>query len=162
MERLRSHTKGGTWGTGSPWKNKSLNFPFLLNVTPSPPSLPWSQTTYWKKVSPTAFRKILPKILLVVYIFSNTIMTNLKKLIGNKSLNTKQCPAGLSPWIIPLNLYGKPWGWGKYQPTANNLLIFPSRKILFISSPYTSFICSCSHFFKIQALYVRTSHANFN
>ena len=85
-------------------------------------------------------------------------MTNLKKLIGKKSLNTKQCPAGLSLWIIPLNLYWKPWGWGKYLPTANNLLIFPSRKIIFISSPYTSFICSCSHccciiFFKFK-LYV--------
>ena len=72
-------------------------------------------------------------------------MINLKKLIENKSLNTKLCPAGLSPRTIPLNLYGKPWGWGKYQQTAKSLLIFPSRKIFFISSLYTTLICTCSH-----------------
>ena len=61
-----------------------------------------SQTSYWKKkVSLIDFKQILPKILPAAYIFSYTIMTNLKKLIGTKSLNTKQSPAGLSPRIIP-------------------------------------------------------------
>ena len=77
-----------------------------------------------------AFRQILPKVLPEVYIFRNRIMTKLKKLIGNKSVNTKQCPAGLSPRIIHLNLYGKPWDGEEYWPTAKNLLISTSRKIL--------------------------------
>ena len=87
-------------------KTKSLNFPILLDVTLIRPSLPWSHSTYWKKYL-IAFRQILPKILPAVYIFNNTIMTNLKKFIWNKSLNTKQCPAGLSPRILSLNLYAK-------------------------------------------------------
>ena len=49
MLRLGCHTKGGNWGKGSPCKTKILNFPLLLDITPSPPSLPWLQTTYWKK-----------------------------------------------------------------------------------------------------------------
>ena len=52
-------------------------------------------------VSLIAFRQILSKILHVASIFSYTIMTYLKKLAGIKSLNTKQCPSGLSPRIIP-------------------------------------------------------------
>ena len=34
-------------------------------------------------------------------IFSNTVMTYFKKLIGTKFIITKQCPAGLSPKIMP-------------------------------------------------------------
>ena len=49
--------------------------------------------------------QILPNILPVVRIFSFTIMTYLKKSIGIKSLNTKQCPAGFSPIIISSPLY---------------------------------------------------------
>ena len=57
---------------------------------------------YWKKkVSQIAFREILPKTFPAVYILSYKIMTNLKKLIETKLRNTKQCPAGLSPRIIP-------------------------------------------------------------
>ena len=52
-------------------------------------------------VSLIAFRQIVSKILHVASIFSYTIMTYLKKLDGIKSLNTKQCPSGLSPRIIP-------------------------------------------------------------
>ena len=101
----------------------------------------------------------------MAHIFSKTIVTNLKYLIGNKSLNTKQCPAGLPLTIIPLNLYGKHWGLGRIPTNSQNLLVFPTSKILLnkftssiiksfapspsnsslISSPYTSFICSCSH-----------------
>ena len=45
--------------------------------------------------------QILPKMLPVMHIFSFAIMTYLKKLTGTKSLNREQCPAGLSPRIIP-------------------------------------------------------------
>ena len=53
-----------------------------------------------KKVSLIAFRQILSKVLPEPCIFSYTIMTYLKKLVGTKSVNKKQCPAGLSPRII--------------------------------------------------------------
>ena len=85
-----------------------------------------------KKVSLITFRQVLPNILLLARIFSYTIMIYSRKLNGTKSLNTKECPAGLSPRIIPqvspflqqkmsppllecvlplvpLNLYGKRW-----------------------------------------------------
>ena len=123
---LKCHTVGKNWGRGSPWKTKSfyfLNFPFLLDIIPTKklgPSVPnlISDHTWEKKVCLIAFRPILPKILLAAYFFSNANMTNLKKLIGNKFLNTKQCPTGFSPRIIPLNLYGKPCRWGRIP--ANN------------------------------------------
>ena len=55
----------------------------------------------WKKgISDSFYTQILPNILPVVRIFSFTIMTYLKKLIGIKFLNTKQCPAGFSHRII--------------------------------------------------------------
>ena len=77
-------------------KIESIPFPSCL--TPSPF---WLQTTCWKKVSLINFRQILPQILPVAHIFSFIITTYLKNIIGNKSLTTKQCPAELSPWIMP-------------------------------------------------------------
>ena len=44
---------------------------------------------------------MLPTILAANHIFSFTIMTYLKRFIGVKSLNKKQCPVGLSSRIIP-------------------------------------------------------------
>ena len=84
-----------------------------------------------KKVFLIAFRQILPKILPAASIFSNTILTNLKKLIGNKSLNTKQYPAALSPRIIPLNLYGKAWGGGKIPANSQKFTNF-----LLLNNPF--------------------------
>ena len=97
----------------SPPMSKCLNLVLLLDVTPYQkiesslfpsyltPFLSWLQTTYWKKVSLTAFRRILQKVLPVVHIFSFIITTYLKKFIGIKYLITKQCPVVLSPWVIP-------------------------------------------------------------
>ena len=48
---------------------------------------------------------ISTKILPVVHIFSLTTMTYLKILIGIKSLNTKQCPARLSPPAVKLSSF---------------------------------------------------------
>ena len=45
-------------------------------------------------------KQILPKLLSAAYTFSYTIMNNLENLTRIKSLNTKQCPAGLSPRIM--------------------------------------------------------------
>ena len=158
-------------------KPKSLNFPLLLNITPTKklsPLVPWSQTTILeKKLSLIAFRKILSKIFPEACIFSNTIMTCLITFVGTKSLNTKQCPEGLSLKIIPHYLRKHLWetlGMGK-NPTQQpkNLLISPTRKthlinlllplskmsflphqiVIFILLPYRSFICDCSHCYYI-------------
>ena len=97
-KQLGCHTEGRNCGSGSPCKTKSLNFPPSVGYHPQFSSPPLTKDNILeKKVFLIAFRQILPKILPLAIIFSNIIMTNLKKLIGNKSLNTKQCPAGLSP-----------------------------------------------------------------
>ena len=126
---------GGNWRKESPCKTKSLKFPFLMDITPTkkltpaaPPLI--TDPILEKKVSVISFRQILLKILLAAYIFSNTIMINLKKLIRNISLNTKQCPAGLSPRIIPLNSYGKPWGWERMPGYSQKFTHSPQQKIL--------------------------------
>ena len=55
---------------------------------------------------------ISTKILPTVHIFSLTIMTYLKMLIGIKPLNTKQCQSRLSPSLVKLsNVIG-----GRYPP----------------------------------------------
>ena len=91
-------TKRGTGEGSEPPQQKFGSSPFLSCLIPS---LAWLQTTYRKKVSLIVFRQILPNILPVVHIFSFIIMAYLKKFIGIKFLSTKQCPAELSPWIIP-------------------------------------------------------------
>ena len=95
------------------------------------------------------FWQILPKNLTAAYIFSNTTMTNLKKLIGNKLLNAK----AVSSRIISQNYPPKPlWetlGMGEnIQPTAKNLLISPSRKILF--DIFISYYQKCHSLFYIK------------
>ena len=57
---------------------------------------------FGKKLSLIGFlTQILPKILPATHTFSFTMMKYLKKFIGIKSVNRKQCPAGLFPTIIP-------------------------------------------------------------
>ena len=157
----------------SPCKPKSLNFPLLLDITPTKkfsPPVPWSQTTILeKKLSLIAFRKILSKIFPEACIFSNTIMTCLITLVGTKSLNTKQCPAGLSLRIIPHYPRKHLWetlGMGKNptqqpqiysfsspekSPLINLLLLLskmaflPHQTVIFIKLPYRSSICGYSH-----------------
>ena len=113
-------------------KPKSLNFPLLLNITPTKilsPLVPWSQTTILeKKLSLIAFRKILLKIFPEACIFSNTIMTCLITFVGTKSLNTKQCPEGLSLRIIPHYLRKHLWetlGMGKNPTQQPKIYSFP-------------------------------------
>ena len=72
-----------------------------------------------KKVSLIIFKtQILSKILSVIRILSFTIMTYLKKLIGTEPLNTKQCPAGFSPRIIPSTSVSPEVQPPSYQNTA--------------------------------------------
>ena len=78
--------------------------------------------------------KILPKTLPAVYIFSYTIVTNLKKLELNPLIQNSVQQEYLPELylIIRLNLYGKPWEWGP-------------RKILFnkfTSSAIKNIICT--------------------
>ena len=96
-----------------------------------------------ENVALIAFRQILPKILSAAYIFS-IIMTNLKKLTGNKSINTKQCPAGLSPRITALNFYGKPCGWERISANSQKIINFLHQN-KFASSSIKSFIPSSSN-----------------
>ena len=79
--------------------SKILSLPPFLPVSPSP-SLDRRPHT-GQKVSTIAVRQILLTILLAVRIFSFTMMTYLKELIGIESLNTKQSPAELFPRISP-------------------------------------------------------------
>ena len=110
---------------GPPERIKLWTFPSVgyHPQSPFPPLI--TDHILEKKVALIALRQILQKTLSVVYIFSIIIMINLKKLIGNKSLNTKQCPAELSSRIIPLNLYGKPCGWGRISVNSQKFINFP-------------------------------------
>ena len=117
---------------GSLSKPKSLNFLQLLDITStknwvtlSPDHTPY---TGKKKVSLTALRQILSKVLPEACIFSNTIVTYLKKFIGTKSLDTKQCPAGLSLRIIPHYPPKHLWetlGMGKNHTQEPKMYSFP-------------------------------------
>ena len=133
---------------GVPCKTKSLNFLHLLDHSQFffPPLI--TDNILEKEVSLIAFRQILPKILMAVYIFSNAIMTNLKKLIGNKSFNEKQSPAGLSPRIMPLNLYRKPWEWGRTLVNSQKFTNLPIQK----NPPWYIFI---SHYQNCHSFYIK-------
>ena len=119
IERLGCHTKGGNWRRVPPFAGYHSQSAF-------PP--PITDHILEKKVSLIAFREILPKILPAMYIFSNRTMANLKMLIWDKSLNKKQCLAGLSPRIIPLNRYGKPWEWWRIPANSQKFTNFPLQK----------------------------------
>ena len=94
------------------------------------------------KVSLIVFRQTLPKGLPETCIFSYTIMSYLKKLIGTVSLNTKQSPTVLASSIIShylLNIYGESWVWGRI-PTNNQKIFlfnkFTSSVINSVRSPF--------------------------
>ena len=82
-----------------------------------------------KKVSLIAFRQMLSKILPDTCILSDTIITYLKKLVGAKFPSTKQqdYQPELYP-IIPLNIYGKPWRWGRIPPNNQKFTYFSYQK----------------------------------
>ena len=104
-----------------------------------------------------------------------------KSSIKTKSLNTKPCPAGLSPRIICqtspflpkmsqnhcshqvrtvpllLNYCRKPWGWGKIPPNSQKITHFPHQKNRFNrfkSFAVKSFISSPSSNHLLQSLFV--------
>ena len=117
---------------GSPCKPKKFELSSSVGYNPnqkieSPCPL---ITAHIGKKSIVAFRQFFSKILSQACIFSNTVMTYLKKLVGTKSLNAKQFPAGLSPGIISHYhpKHGKPWGWGKIPPNSQTFTHFPYLK----------------------------------
>ena len=146
-------------------------------------------STYWeKKVSLIAFRQVLTKILPILFIqlhsyelFEKTWL-NLSPLIqnifqqdyipesyaryllsyANCQKNRAPTRCGLSPFF--LNLYAKPWGWGKILPNSQKFTDFPPKfplidlnlslsKVTFLphqiaifkQSPDATLICSCSY-----------------
>ena len=98
--------------------------------------------TIGKKISLITFRQILPKSFACDIYFQYTIMTNLKKVIGTKSLHTKQCPAGLSLRTIlhyPSKAFWKTLRMGgKSKPSVKHLLIFVTRKVLLSKFTYSA------------------------
>ena len=102
MGRSGCPSKGGNLA-GLLASQKVWTFPFcwisplLKNWVPLSPY----HSQYIGKKSLTAFRQILSKTLPEACILSNAIMTYLKKFIGTKSLDAKECLAVLSPRIIP-------------------------------------------------------------
>ena len=100
-------------------------------------SFPWSQTIYWKK-SLIPFTQIISTNYDVACVFSFTIKIYLKKLVGTKSFNTKQCLVRWSPTIIPtISLTFFP----KMSPSFNIDFLFPCR----LSPPSSQdFMKSCT------------------
>ena len=84
-------------------------------------SFPWSQTIYWNK-SLIPFTQIISTNYYVACFFSFTTKIYLKKLVGTKSFNTKQCLVKWSPTIItPVSLTFFP----KMSPSFNIDSLFP-------------------------------------
>ena len=122
-------------------KPKSLNFPLLLDITPikklcSPVPLLIKDHILERKVSLITFRQILQKILPAACIFSYTVIIYLENLVRIKPFNTKQFQQDYLPElypIIPLNLYGKPWGWKIIPPNSQKFTHFPPEKSVLIN-----------------------------
>ena len=102
-----------------PSKTKSLNFPLLLGITPTKtlgfpvPPLITDHILEIKKLCLIAFRQ------LVVYVFSKTIMTNMKKFIKNKSFNTKASSSTVSQNYLPKTSW-ETLGMGEKRIAANS------------------------------------------
>ena len=140
--------KGLEGGQGSPLQTPKFELSPLVGY--HSPCKEWSLPRF----SPDRRLHIGNKISLIVF---RDNMNYLKKVVSTKSLNTKQCPAGLAPRIIPsvfqflpkmsLSLMLLCWPhqmWivsfspktlekklamvGEFHRAGENLLIFPSRK----------------------------------
>ena len=93
-------------GSGPLCKAKSLNFPVCWISPPVPLPFPDHRPHIGNKNISNSFQtNFTKKFSWGTYFKQHTIMTDLKKLTGNKSLNTR-----LSSRIISLNLHGKLWG----------------------------------------------------
>ena len=144
MGRSGYPTKRGNWGGGgSPCKSKSLNFPLLLD----------KNITYWEipHISNSfqiRFNKILPAacIQLDCYdlfekaelklspLIQNTVQQDyLPESYASHLPSYQKCHKIVAPtrcglFPVPLNLYGKPWGWGKILLNIQKVTPFPHQK----------------------------------
>ena len=115
MGRSGCPTKRGNLG-GLSGSQKVWTFSFCW-VSPPPKKLshpvPRSHSIYWKeRVSLTAFREILSKVLPEAF-FSATIWLTWKTSLELNPLTLSSVQQDYLPElypIIPLNIYGKPWG----------------------------------------------------
>ena len=101
-------------------------------------------------------------------------MIYLKSFIGTKSLDGKQCPAPLTPRIIPhypakQTFMGKPGDGEEPRSTAKNLLIFATKTKLInkftslgVLMIFISLLLLLYHFCINFRLYVRMCYANFD
>ena len=89
MGRSGCPTKQENWGGGSPCKPISLNFPLLLD----------KNITYWEKGISNSFWIIFNKNFACSVNSVTKLWLIWKSSIKIKFLNTKPCPAGLSPRI---------------------------------------------------------------
>ena len=83
-----------------------------------------------------SFKQILLKILPVMRILSFAIMIYLKRLIGMKLLNTKQCPEGLPPRII-----AHPMHFRSYKKIPPFLILLCCHHQVLTSSPLSPILC---------------------
>ena len=134
MRRSGCPTKGGNLG-GLPASQKFWTFPFCW-MPPQPkkmsPPVPWSHSIYWKK---RYLQQLLDKFyqtFCLRHAFSVTQLwliwkssLELNPLIQN-SVQQDYLPE-LYP-IIPLNIYGKPWGWGRINPNSQKCAHFFHQK----------------------------------
>ena len=147
------YTKRGNLGS-LPADPKCWTFPFCwissLQKIVSPCPL-MKDHTLEKKISQVALREILSKVMPGACIFSNTIMTYMKRLVGTKSLTAKQCSADYLPQldlIILLNIYGKTWECRRIPPKSQKFTHFlhqtpPSLILIWVGgnlSPPTKFV----------------------
>ena len=160
----KGRNRGGVGG-GLSLQAKNLNFPLLLDIPPPPLPLSKHWSTYSspnrrpplrKKIYLIAFRQILPKMFVCHMHFQLQNHSLFEKLLGTKSFNIRQCPAGLSTRIIllyspsgqkcllrliallpppgvdyplsPKSLWESMGMRRESHPTAKNLLIFLTRK----------------------------------
>ena len=124
----RCPTKKKNYGE-SPCKLKSLHFPLLLNITPNKKiesTCPLITDHLSEKKGFNNFETDFIKSSAEACIFSNTIMTYLKKLIGTK-FQQDHLPE-LFP-IVLLSILWETLEMGEFHPTAKNVLIYPTRKI---------------------------------
>ena len=141
MGRSGCPTKGGNFfRQGVSLQVKKFELSFFVEHHPAKKlssPVPWSQTIYRTCIS-NNFRQVLSNILLKAWIFNNTTMTYLEKLVGTKSLNTKQCPAGLSPQKIPHYLPEHFWETlgMRENPTQRPFTYFAIKSVF--SSPWSS------------------------
>ena len=109
-----------------------MNFPLLLDITATKklgPSVPPMITDHIldKKVSVITFRQILPKVLLVAYIFSNTITMIWRSSLEINPLIQSSIQQDYLPELSPEPLW-ESLRWGRILASSQKFTHFPQQK----------------------------------